>query len=321
MRVIKYLSPTSIGLWEADQEEFYLRYLADDRPERLKQTHPMAVGSAFDAHVKSYLHRMLNETSDPAFEFETLFEKQVEIQNRDRALIAGKYVFEAYKISGALADCLLLMKGGAQFEFTVTGQTEGQIGDVVFMGIPDAHFKTVKSTDVILDWKVNGFYSTKSPSPGYVKIRDGFINAKPSRNNNNAHKDCFVYRRDGVGVNVNCTLDKTDPVWARQLSIYAWMIGCPVGSDFIVAIDQLCCKPDQFMAPQIRVAEFRSLVSPEFQKQVFDSACNIWSITHSDHIFRHMSKDESGQRCATLDKMGATLRGGDEWFRNITRGG
>ena len=59
MRQPEYLSPTSIGLWQKDRQEFYLYYLADHRPPRIAQNEPMAIGAAFDAYIKSYLHEML----------------------------------------------------------------------------------------------------------------------------------------------------------------------------------------------------------------------------------------------------------------------
>ena len=56
MRKPEYLSPTSISLHEKDVDEFYSRYLADNKMPRMAQTQPMAIGSAFDAFCKSYLH-------------------------------------------------------------------------------------------------------------------------------------------------------------------------------------------------------------------------------------------------------------------------
>ena len=130
MRIPKYLSPSSLGTWEADQEEFYLRYLADKRPPRMPQTQPMSIGSAFDAYVKSYYHKVLFNTVDPEFEFDTIFINQVEEHNRDWALVAGKYAFDAYQTSGALADLLNeLQKSQSDPRFEFTLQDE-------FMGVP-----------------------------------------------------------------------------------------------------------------------------------------------------------------------------------------
>ena len=55
MRKPTYLSFSSMTLHEKDQDEFYLKYLCENRPGRLPQTGPMCVGSSFDAYVKSAL--------------------------------------------------------------------------------------------------------------------------------------------------------------------------------------------------------------------------------------------------------------------------
>jgi len=76
MRIPAYLSPSALGVFEKDREQYYLKYLADNRPPRMPQTEPMAVGSAFDAFVKSYLHHSLfgNHGKDNQYELNTIFE-------------------------------------------------------------------------------------------------------------------------------------------------------------------------------------------------------------------------------------------------------
>ena len=67
MREIKYLSPSSISTFFDDRTEFYLKYCAENRPPRMKQTQPMSVGSAFDAFVKNHLVYSLHDTVSPSF--------------------------------------------------------------------------------------------------------------------------------------------------------------------------------------------------------------------------------------------------------------
>ena len=45
MRIPKSLSYSSMSLWYKDQDEFYIRYLADHAAPRLPQEQPAAVGS------------------------------------------------------------------------------------------------------------------------------------------------------------------------------------------------------------------------------------------------------------------------------------
>ena len=64
----------------------------------------MSIGSAFDAFLKSHLHKVLFGGTDPRFELEAIFEEQVESHNRDWAKVHGEYVFNFYRECGALAD-------------------------------------------------------------------------------------------------------------------------------------------------------------------------------------------------------------------------
>src|SRR6266404_6874123 len=85
---MEYLSPSSIGLFFSDLKEFYMHYLCPEKPPRDPQTAAMACGSAFDAYVKSYLYENLIG-KDPKFEFDTIFQAQVEAQHRDYVLKIG----------------------------------------------------------------------------------------------------------------------------------------------------------------------------------------------------------------------------------------
>ncbi|KKK99128.1 hypothetical protein LCGC14_2635890, partial [marine sediment metagenome] len=86
MRIPEYLSPTSISLWQKDEELFYQRYLSENRLPREPQTQPMSIGSAFDAFCKSYLHEALfGKGADPCYSRGYLFEEQVQEHNRDWA--------------------------------------------------------------------------------------------------------------------------------------------------------------------------------------------------------------------------------------------
>ena len=55
------------AMFEKDHDEFYLKYLSENRPGRLPQTLPMSVGSAFDARVKSSLHEAIFGKPDCRF--------------------------------------------------------------------------------------------------------------------------------------------------------------------------------------------------------------------------------------------------------------
>ena len=260
MRDVKYLSPTSIALWESDRENFYLSYLADHRPPKIPQTQPMSVGSAFDAFVKSELFYRLfgNWGEGDRFKFEAIFESQVEPHNRAWALDAGEHVFKAYEKSGALADLVLELKQATEdprFEFKIEARVihATNLGGVQLLGKPDLHFVSGEGNRVINDWKVNGYCGrhSVSPKPGYVNCRDGW-NTKiipPSRTSNKPHKNAQVMRIGDIDINAAVWLEDVDSTWARQLTIYAWVMGEPIGSNFIVGIDQIV---SQGAAPSVK---------------------------------------------------------------------
>jgi len=50
-----YLSHSSVQLFYKNREEYFLTYIAANRPKRQGQLRPMAVGSSFDAFVKAAL--------------------------------------------------------------------------------------------------------------------------------------------------------------------------------------------------------------------------------------------------------------------------
>lgn len=327
MRTLEYLSPSSIKTWLEDKREFYLKYLAEDRPDRLPQTQPMSIGSAFDACVKNYLQVQLLGMPD---NFLTLFESQVEEANREFAMPHGIRCFDIYRTSGALGDLMdILLRNptACRFEFDATGSvyTEGSLikfgaaastpAKLVLMGKPDAIFKLDEHVDLILDWKVNGYMSKSgvSPSKGYVQCRDASGDGK------GPHKETFLETEYGIPYDANFEMWEVNPDWGRQLCIYGWLTGIPVGTAFIAGIDQLVCRPSG-----IRVAEYRNIIGSAYQQRLYNLCCEIWEITHSQHIFRELTLAESQAKCAILDATARALRGdgsdNSKWFNSITRG-
>lgn len=318
MRKLEYLSPTSISKYLSDPQEFYITYLSDVRVGRFPQTRPMSIGSSFDAYIKSFLHERL-VGKDPKFEFETLFEKQVESQNRDWAREHGKYAFDYYQKAGALADIMLELQqsiASPRFEFDVLGTVQHREKNytVPLLGKPDVYFVNGEGCSVTLDFKVNGWLSprTVSPKPGYLKIRTHNSLLGP-------HKECVPIMHRGMMINGSQYLDDIDEEWARQLTIYSLLCGADLGDGYIVAIDQFACKPAGVF-PDIRIAQHRLRIRPEFQLSVMDTAQSIWDAINSDHIFRDLSKQESADLCAMLDCRAKSLSdNSDPIFNSMVR--
>lgn len=285
----------------------------------------MSVGSGFDTYVKVFLTQRLFG-KQKGFVFDELFERQVEVQNRDFALKAGASCFMAYKESGALADILKLCEQSPKeprFEFTAQGEIDpvsggviNKVGNVVLLGKPDAMFATTNGVDVAFDWKVNGYCanSPKQPSRGYVKLRDGKQPAKQ-------HKDVNLYYEGNVLVNLDNMMIDAEPQWAKQTTTYAWLVGVPVGNEFICAIDQLCCSPS-FPQPMIQVAEHRVFVPKSFQEKLHVEYQELWDIVNSNHIFRDLSLEDSIARCDVLSKQAEIFQSDDpkvQWALKASR--
>lgn len=319
MRKREYLSPTQLSIFASDPSDYYIKYLSENRPEKEPQTPPMAVGSAFDAVVKSFLtEQLFGKDADPRFEFTALFEAQVEPHNRDKALIAGQYCFDEYKRLGALDSLLLNLSkapGPPKFEMDVKGSISSKdstIGGVPFNGKPDCYYTSEEGAHVILDWKINGFYSKSGVSPmkGYIWVREDGKFPKPYGDKVEIYKGLFV--------NSQAKFEELNLDWCRQLCIYSWLCGEEIGAKFVAQVHQLVCRPGKDK-PRIRVAEHSLFISEEFQKRVFDEAQTLWNAINNGHFFTHLTKEESIARCEILDEKSKSMSG-DDFFSQMSRG-
>lgn len=326
MRTPKYLSNTSISLFYKDRMEFYLKYLADERPPRFKQTRPMSVGSAFDAFVKHYIMEKLlgKDSIPPEFERDTIFTTQVEEHHRDWARVAGEHVFECYKRSGALADLMIeleLADVQPRFEFTVQRTIRG----VPLLGKPDIWFITKDGMHVLIDWKVNGYCASRSVSPkkGYIKIVDGWDHSvtKASKSHKTPHKDAQVLKVGGIMCNVAVHLEDVDIGWANQTALYGWLMGEEIGAKFMTGIDQIVAKPNK-PKPLLRIARHRCRVSAAYQQGLWLRIKKVWDTIQSGHIFDEMPREKSVKRQEMLDGYHKAYDGDnadEKWFQSVTR--
>lgn len=342
-RVPKSLSYSAFSLFEKDPEEFFLRYLATLRAPRLPQENFMAVGSAFDAYVKSFLHSaVFGPGSDPNFEFGKLFEDQVEKHNWDFGLRAGKHVFQCYQYSGSYEKLLALLLQSVEpprFESKV----EGFINGVPYNGKPDLRFM-LKFPDydllrIILDWKVKGYCSKHgaSPTPGYALCSDGYDfrltkqnatkaapEGKPSASHGTEHKNYLAYNHRGLTIN-EAYMETSAVDYADQVVGYGWLLGEKPGDENVVVwIDELVSK---FMGeghrPLLRVANHRARVSKDHQLALKNKITECWNAITTGHIFRDMSRADNDSRCEVLEDMALGLQtdgtAGEDWFNEVTR--
>jgi hypothetical protein len=301
--MIERISPTGFKTYLKSPDEYYLTYLSG-KTRVNNTTQAMAIGSAFDAFIKSHLHKLLVGTPRPEYELTTLFEEQVEPEFRAWAWPRGEELLKHYINSGAVSD-LLLDLNGALDEPRFETELKLKVGNATILGYPDLFFLSKNGVPVILDWKVNGYMSARPPSP-----EPGYVRVLPKRV---AHPDCQVFNYKGIVVNNNYDLQfdrelntlrsrswYTKFEWAIQLTMYAWLCGVEPGGEVIVGIDQLLGKE--------RIAQHRYLPSTKFQLDMFRALNECWDIINSDHYFRELSFEESQSRCELLK-----LETNDEW--------
>lgn len=321
MRRPAYLSPTSMSKWAEDPNLYYLKYLSDNPPADEPQTVPMAVGSAFDAFVKSFLYEHLFGSpsaagNDPRFTREAIFEDQVDPHNRDEARIAGEHCFNWYRQLGAL-DGLMIDLGRAngtpKFEMDVRGPVsygrEGVIQSIPFRVKPDLHYVNEHGAFVILDWKVNGYYSRSGRSP-----TQGFVRARRNGKMPWTHDDCELGTFNGLVLNKKKGLEAYDPEWARQCAVGAWVSGAKVLDDFVCVIHQLACAPG-IGKPRITVAEHVAFVTPAYQELIHEEAVKMWdAITTVIHVnCGKVCSQCQGQGCS---RCGSYMGEKRPWFLN-----
>jgi hypothetical protein len=322
MREVKSLSYSGLSLWESRPDEFYLTRLAERRSPRQPQEHPAAVGSAFDARVKSTLYAELKLGSDPKYTYEALFEAQVEPQNRDWAGPEGDYVFDSYVQSEFYTDLLDYLKvsnEAPRFEFTV----EAVIAGVPFTAKPDLRWMTPLDVHVIHDWKVNGYCSKNltSPCKSYMRVKDGFI-GKPSRGAGREHNEFLAYQHRDLIINTTY-LEVSSTKWADQLSMYGWSLGEKIGDENVVlSVHQIVAKPNG-LRPLLRVASYRARVAAAYQQTIAARLKRCWDSIQTGHIFADVSREESDEQCKLLDNVAEGLQstGSEEdiYFNEVTR--
>ena len=144
---------------------------------------------------------------------------------------------------------------------------------------------------------------------------------------NGCHKDAQPMMEKGIMINVAHYMEDVDEKWANQCSIYGWLLGEPVGSQFVIGVDQLAigANPDfkdRSKPPAIRIAKHRCRASADHQKDLYLLSAMIWKIIHSGWIFRSMTEEASKQRQSMLDQVHKAYGGegpNEEWFESATR--
>lgn len=274
-----YLSPSAVLTYLRDVNEFYVRYILGCK-NRAPQTPAMAVGSCFDAILKARVGEAILGRSYGDV-FDALFTSSVDETIRDMVLPYGLHCWTEYKESGAFADLLLELSLAAaeprmEFEIResvgVRPNANEAILPVPLLGRPDLYFVMPSGHQVIYDFKVNGYFGSASPKPGYLvcrsKKRESWTRA--------AYRDCFVGEPvPGIKCNLKMLpqFGTSHQDWVIQLCMYAWILGEPIGTETVFGIEQLTGSGPY---GDMRISSFRFQVERSVQIQLRDLIWEIW---------------------------------------------
>lgn len=305
MRIPKFLSFSSLSVFEKDAEEFFYRYLCDIRQEKPPQMDYMAVGSCFDAIVKSRISNDLfgyDRTIETGYGLRKLIVDQCQEQTLPECIEVAADLWEQYVDCGAYGNLLEDLEKSPvepRMEFSITSEVDG----VPILGKPDLVYQTSGGLRVIADWKVSGSVSKwgVSPQQGYKIALDG----RGTNTNGKSHKK-FVPFEIEPGVVISAVpMNETTDYWADQLAGYAWCLGEPVGgTDWIARIEQLAVRPGLKSKSCVHIAQ----VSAESQLKLRDRFVACWEAVKNDHVFPELSVEHSRAKADMLARAMTTVK-------------
>lgn len=282
----------------------------------------MGVGSGFDARVKSeIMTRCMGKPliKGSPYDFETLFETQVEHHHRDRSLEISTQVWESYVASGAF-DALWKDIERSPYAPMMEDSVEGTIGGVPLLGLPDLVYVDADSlVKIIADFKILGSGSAQgggaSPPQGYMIVRDGW-EGKQSSQNGKPHKKHTDFTLSGMTVG-KTYMEDLNMDWADQMSTYAWLLGSKVGAeDFVIRIECAACRhPKDGM--KVKWSTHLNRVSASHQMQLIREYQKIWKAIEDEHIFEDMTPEDSKRRCEVLELQAASPQNIHAPLRNM----
>lgn len=286
----EYISPTAFSIFQHCNIKYYLTYLTGKRAEFV-QTPQMAIGSLFDAIVKSTIAKDLNwYNKDTKLSLKKLMESSVDPIHHN-LLDEAKLIFKVYKDSGAYDDLLAETVEEVEIEnFKLIKDSPFKAGIPIF-GKPDVRLGNI-SGGRITDWKVNGYGSKwgQSPKPGYCRLYDDY-GRKP------AHKLSWM------------PMEQVDQKWAEQLTIYNWIgekSDVVEFKDIPVGIEQIVIRDGN-----VRVASFRNIITADFQHNLYLFLETMWTCINNE---KFEEPQVTQARCFMYNKK-CEVADNCEWFK------
>lgn len=310
MRTPKYISPSALSKYLSDREQYYLDYLADNRPPRQPQTPAMAIGSGFDAAIKCCIANEVLDVCPDELMYERLKLDSVEAHNLTPHQEAyWLYIFDKYLASGSMADLIRDMEIGQHsiLQGTVAATVSCFTQEVPLLCKPDLFCVGEDDFITVMDWKTKGLMGSTnvSPTPKYVRVRDswGLEAGKPGSNKDMPHKAAAVIKSRGMEIS-SVPLEEIDRSWAIQLTIGAWCIAKAPEEDFLGVIHQIV--PHWLSTsknPYVRVAQYYARPSKEFIRWLKGTLDDMWNAIQSGYIFTDLTVEENDERIQSLDKV------------------
>ena len=160
----EFLSPSCINQFYYSLEDFYRNYIL--RRPRMKQTPAQGLGSAFDAHVKWEIRNRLGKENVvfPFRSFKHCYESQV--AKHLNLMEPSEKIFRGYVDSGMFDRIMEHPNHGKLIKCTMEVLVTADVDGVIVGGYPDFLGLYEDNTRIILDWKVNGYYSARRVSTG-----------------------------------------------------------------------------------------------------------------------------------------------------------
>lgn len=228
-----YLSFSSLKLWETDPVAWAVRYLGGIKTV---QNAPMAVGTVFDAIVKTGLDHAVN--GEPLDVDKYLAGSlQVTGVEKDAAIAGGQNTYNEYIKQGRFDALLRRIREGNYVLDLIGNRTDviqctdietREIIDVRVNCRPDLVLIAIDNV-VVGDWKVNGYYSKNGASVG-----TGWVEKTNARDRRGRAECTIGYH--GWEINAG-QMSKLQDEWATQLSIGAMVWGV-VDVDCVLVIEQ-----------------------------------------------------------------------------------
>lgn len=270
----KYLSPSSLASLESNPTRFYFERCGPKhlRPKKFQQTGPMAVGCGFDSMVKFKLGRMLGKPIEPDFLEQTV--DAVYLSPESFVLWESVRAIRAYFDSPAAR--VALKDGLSDVETFVEPRVvydHGRDVGVPIWGKPDA--SELAELAVVWDYKVTGSITGSGKvNPGYKRLW---------------YHDGYSWRDEGPHIRCLEGMHTLNKSWATQLCMYGWLLGVPLGTRFMGAIEQIVMVEPPEVASGVRIAQIRAPITPDFQQEVFDRLLRGWSLIQNERLVPEMS--------------------------------